>query len=85
MLVYFMLVLNKRQNKNEEFVDKIGGSYETFSYHSGRIAAFQGKTSVLKVSLFALGIINNEPINHIEVKVILRDIKEVKLNAYFFY
>ena len=43
-----------------------------------------GKTSVLKVILFALEIINNEPINHIETKDILGDAQEVKLNIYFF-
>ncbi len=43
-----------------------------------------GKTSVLKVILLALEIINNEPINHIEPRDILGDSKEVKLNMYFF-
>lgn len=43
-----------------------------------------GKTSVLKVILLVLGIINNEPINHIETKDILGDAKEVKLNTYFY-
>lgn len=43
-----------------------------------------GKTSVLKVILLVLGIINNEPINHIETRDILGDAKEVKLNTYFF-
>ena len=43
-----------------------------------------GKTSVLKVILLVLGIINNEPINHIETKDILGDAKRVKLNTYFF-
>lgn len=36
-----------------------------------------GKTSVLKVILLALEIINNEPINHIETRDILGDAKEV--------
>ena len=43
-----------------------------------------GKTSVLRVILLALEIINNEPINHIETRDILGDAKEVKLNMYFF-
>ena len=43
-----------------------------------------GKTSVLKVILLALDIINNEPINHIETRDILGDAKEVRLNTYFF-
>lgn len=43
-----------------------------------------GKTSVLKVILLALQIINNEPINHIETRDILGNSKEVKLNMYFF-
>ena len=43
-----------------------------------------GKTSVLKVILLALEIINNEPINHIETRDILGDSKKVKLNIYFY-
>ena len=43
-----------------------------------------GKTSVLKVILLALEIINNEPINHIETRDILGNSKEVKLNMYSF-
>lgn len=43
-----------------------------------------GKTSVLKVILLALAIINNEPINHIETRDILGDAEKVKLNLYFF-
>lgn len=43
-----------------------------------------GKTSVLKVILLVLGMINNEPINHIETRDILGDAKEVQLNTYFF-
>ena len=42
-----------------------------------------GKTSVLKVILLALEIINNEPINHIETRDILGNSKEVKLNMEF--
>lgn len=43
-----------------------------------------GKTSVLKVTLLVLELLNNEPINHIETRDILGDSKEVKLNTYFF-
>ena len=43
-----------------------------------------GKTSILKVILLALKIMNNEPINHIQTKDILGESKEVKLNIYFF-
>lgn len=43
-----------------------------------------GKTSVLKVILLALGIINNEPINHIETKDILGNANEVVLNIFFY-
>ena len=43
-----------------------------------------GKTSVLKVILLALGILNNDPINHIETRDILGDAKEVTLNIYFY-
>ncbi|MDD6482923.1 MAG: AAA family ATPase [Lachnospiraceae bacterium] len=43
-----------------------------------------GKTSVLKVILLVLEMINNEPINHIETRDILGNEKEVKLNTYFF-
>jgi uncharacterized protein len=43
-----------------------------------------GKTSVLKVILLVLELLNNEPINHIETKDILGYSKEIKLNTYFF-
>lgn len=43
-----------------------------------------GKTSVLKVILLALGIINNEPINHIETRDIMRNANKVVLNIFFF-
>ena len=43
-----------------------------------------GKTSVLKVILLVLELLNNEPVNHIETKDILGSSKEVKLNTYFF-
>ena len=43
-----------------------------------------GKTSVLKVILLALGILNNDPINHIETRDILGDAKEVTLIIYFY-
>ena len=43
-----------------------------------------GKTSVLKVILLALGIINNEPINHIETRDILGSADMVVLNIFFY-
>lgn len=43
-----------------------------------------GKTSVLKVILLALGIINNEPINHIETRDILGNANKVVLNIFFY-
>ena len=43
-----------------------------------------GKTSVLKVLLLALGIINNEPINHINTKEILGNAEKAVLNVYFY-
>ena len=43
-----------------------------------------GKTSVLKVLLLALGIINNEPINHMNTKDILGNTKNAILNVYFY-
>lgn len=43
-----------------------------------------GKTSVLKVLLLALGIINNEPINHINTKEILGNAERAILNVYFY-
>lgn len=43
-----------------------------------------GKTSVLKVLVLALGILNNDPINHIKTCSILGDSKEVTLNIYFY-
>lgn len=43
-----------------------------------------GKTSVLKVILLVLGLLNNEPINHITTKDILGDTKETIINSYFY-
>ncbi|MCF0124612.1 MAG: ATP-binding protein [Clostridia bacterium] len=42
-----------------------------------------GKTSVLKVILLVLGILNNEPINHISCKDILGKSEEVVVTSYF--
>lgn len=43
-----------------------------------------GKTSVLKVLRFVLGMINNEPINHISTKEILGHTNQIVFNIYFF-
>ena len=43
-----------------------------------------GKTSVLKVILLVLGIINNEPVNHIQTRDILGSSKKVVFNTYFY-
>lgn len=43
-----------------------------------------GKTSVLKVILLSLGILNNEPINHIETKDILGNAQKAILNIFFY-
>ncbi|MCM1143569.1 MAG: ATP-binding protein [Blautia sp.] len=43
-----------------------------------------GKTSVLKAILLALGLINNEPLNHIESKDILGSAGEIIFNIYFY-
>ena len=43
-----------------------------------------GKTSVLKVLLLALGIINNEPINHMNTKDILGKYKKMLFECVFF-
>ncbi len=43
-----------------------------------------GKTSVLKVILLVLDLMNNESINHIEVSDILGAAKEAVLNTYFY-
>lgn len=42
-----------------------------------------GKTSVLKVILLALNILNNQPLNHIETKEILGDTDQAVFNSYF--
>lgn len=42
-----------------------------------------GKTSVLKVILFALNLMNNQPLNHIETKDILGETDEATFNIYF--
>lgn len=41
-----------------------------------------GKTSVLKVLLLSLGVINNEPINHIETRDILGNAEKAVLNIF---
>ena len=43
-----------------------------------------GKTSVLKVILLALGIMNNEPVNHIETRDILGNADMAVINIYFY-
>ena len=43
-----------------------------------------GKTSVLKVILLSLSILNNEPINHIETKDILGNAQKAVLNIFFY-
>ena len=43
-----------------------------------------GKTSVLKLILLSLGIINNEPINHIETRDILGNTGKAVLNIFFY-
>ena len=43
-----------------------------------------GKTSVLKLILLALGIVNNEPINHIEVKDILGKTRDAVITICFY-
>ena len=43
-----------------------------------------GKTSVLKVILLSLGILNNEPINHIETKDILGNAENAVFNIFFY-
>lgn len=43
-----------------------------------------GKTSALKLILLALGILDNEPINHLETRNILGSEGSVCLNMYFF-
>ena len=43
-----------------------------------------GKTSVLKVVLLALNLLNNEPINHMESKDILGDAENAIINTYFY-
>lgn len=43
-----------------------------------------GKTSILKLILFALNLLNNEPINHMETKSILHGSEEIRLTTYFY-
>ncbi len=43
-----------------------------------------GKTSVLKVILLSLGIINNNPVNHIETRDILGNAEKAALNIFFY-
>lgn len=75
------LIFYAQQRITEEYYLTIIFQY-LFEFYIGINAS--GKTSVLKVIFLALEIINNEPINHIEIRDILGDAKEVKLNMYFF-
>ena len=43
-----------------------------------------GKTSVLKLILLVLDLLNNKPINHIKSKDVLGNTKRATLNAYFY-
>lgn len=43
-----------------------------------------GKTSILKVLRFVLGMISNEPINHLSTKQILGNTNKIVFNTYFF-
>ena len=43
-----------------------------------------GKTSVLKVILLALGILDNDPINHMETREILGETEKAILNIFFY-
>lgn len=43
-----------------------------------------GKTSVLKLILLVLDLLNNKPINHIKSKDVLGNAKRVTINAYFY-
>ena len=43
-----------------------------------------GKTSLLKVLRFVLGMISNEPINHLSTKQILGNTNKTVFNTYFF-
>lgn len=43
-----------------------------------------GKTSVLKLIVFALNLLNNQPINHIETKDILGNTEKAMINIYFY-
>lgn len=43
-----------------------------------------GKTSVLKLILLSIGILNNEPINHIETKDILGNSQKAVINIFFY-
>lgn len=43
-----------------------------------------GKTSVLKVILLALGILNNDPVNHIETRDILGSTEKAVFNIFFY-
>lgn len=43
-----------------------------------------GKTSVLKLILLVLNLLNNQPINHIDTKDILGDTEQAIINTYFY-
>ena len=76
------------QRVNEDTKDKLFRLNENYNYYVNNVNAViginaSGKTSVLKVILLALNILDNEPLNHCPTVDILGEAKEAVLDLYF--
>ena len=78
-----------QQRVSEEHRDQLHLMRPDSSFYLNNIEALiginaSGKTSVLKATLFALNLLNNEPINHIETRDILGLSERVVVNCFFY-
>lgn len=76
------------QRVNEDTKDKLYRLNENYNYYSNNVNAIiginaSGKTSVLKVILLALNILDNEPLNHCPTVAILGESEEAVLDLCF--
>ena len=76
------------QRVNEDTKDKLFRLNENYNYYVNNVNAViginaSGKTSVLKVILLALNILDNEPLNHCPTVSILGEAKEAVLDLCF--
>lgn len=83
----FDITLYSQQRVSEDDKEKLYKLKDNYYLHPA--CAFiginaSGKTSILKLLSLALGIVNNEPINHIETKSILGDCQNAVISTFFF-